>query len=80
MNYWINTMFIYLVIPVENTTNSFCVKAIETRNKVIHESCVNLDMVDIVEAPNSIKSVLDKLNPRLFKQLEKRLGRGIEQG
>lgn len=54
---------------ITDMTVETCVGAIDMRNQVIHRSRVNLVDVDIRNALNSIKAVLDKLNPRLFDQL-----------
>jgi hypothetical protein len=55
---------------ITDMTVETCVGAIDIRNQVIHRSRVNLVDVDIRNAINSIKAVLDKLNPRLFDQLK----------
>jgi len=56
-------------VLVTDTTVKICEDAVEVRNRVIHRSCVNLVQADIGGALIAIKSVLDKLNPRLFKPL-----------
>ncbi|MDX8385578.1 MAG: hypothetical protein R8M11_03565 [Gallionella sp.] len=58
-----------------DTTVGNCVRAVDIRNKVIHKSYVNLAGVDVSEGLDSIKAVLDRLNPRLFKVLKEKLGR-----
>ena len=54
---------------VTDLTVKTCVDAINIRNQVMHRSRVNLVEADILNAINSIKTVLDKLNPRLFNPL-----------
>jgi hypothetical protein len=54
---------------VTDTTIQACVDAIDTRNKVIHRSYVNLAETDINYALNSIRDVLDKLIPRIIKPI-----------
>lgn len=54
---------------VSDETILRCVEAVNTRNKVIHRSCVRLVEAEIREALNSINRILDKLNPRLFNPI-----------
>jgi len=58
---------------VTDTTINACVDAVNLRNQVIHRSRVRLLEGDIGNALNSIKSVLGKLNPRIFHPIAERL-------